>query len=111
VEKKQYELCVEILRRFDQTGILHDFILVGSWCLYFYKDYFKDREYVARLAIKTRDIDFLIEHPQKIRQQVDIPKLLSDLGFITIFKGREGYIKLDHPDLMIEFLVPVFRTS
>jgi len=32
--------------------------------------------------------------------------MLKDLGFVTTFKGSEGYIKLDHPDLIIEFLVP-----
>jgi hypothetical protein len=37
---------------------------------------------------------------------VNIPELLKDLGFVTIFKGREGYVKLGHPDLMLEFLVP-----
>ena len=106
MEKKQYDLCIEILKRFNKVGILDDFILIGSWCLHFYKGYFKNREYVERLTIKTRDIDFLIEHPQKISQQVDIPNLLKDLGFVTIFKGSKGYIKLDHPDLLLEFLVP-----
>lgn len=27
------------------------------------------------------------------------------MGFVTIFKGKQGYIKLDHPDLIVEFLV------
>jgi len=106
VEKKQYDLCIEILRRFNRAGILKDFILIGSWRLYFYQDYFKEEEYIKRIAIKTRDIDFLIEHPQKIREKVDIPGLLKDLGFVTVFKGSKGYIKLDHPELLLEFLVP-----
>ena len=106
MEKRQYNLCMEILRRFHKTGILDNFILIGSWCLYFYKGYFTDKGYIKRLTLKTRDIDFLIENPHKIKQQVDIPDLLKDLGFITIFKGTRGYIKLDHPDLLLEFLVP-----
>jgi len=106
VEKKQYDLCIEILRRFNKAGILDNFILIGSWCLYFYEEYFQDKEYTRRLSLMTRDIDFLIEHPRKIQQQVDIPELLKDLGFVTIFKGSKGYIKLDHPDLLLEFLVP-----
>jgi len=40
VEKKQSDLCLEILRRFHNAGILDDLILIGSWCVYFYKDYF-----------------------------------------------------------------------
>jgi len=106
VEKKQSELCLEILRRFHKAGILKDFILIGSWCAYFYNEYFSGTPYLDRVAIKTRDIDFLIDNPAKIKQKVDIPELLKDLGFITVFKGHEGYIKLEHPDLLLEFLVP-----
>lgn len=106
MEKKQYELCLEILRRFHNAGILNDFILIGSWCVYFYKDYFLDVPYIDQATIKTRDLDFLIDAPAKIKRAVDIPDLLKDLGFVTIFKGSKGYIKLDHPDLILEFLVP-----
>ena len=34
-----------------------------------------------------------------------MPELLSDLGFVIIYKGNKGYIKLEHPDLLLEFLV------
>lgn len=106
MEKKQYELCLEILRRFYKVGILDDFILIGSWALYFYKEYFSDTPYIDLITIKTRDIDFLINNPSKIKKVVNIPELLKDLGFVTIFKGAKGYIKLDHPELILEFLVP-----
>lgn len=106
MEKKQYELCLEILRRFHKKGILDDFILIGSWCVYFYKEYFSNVPYIDQTTIRTRDIDFLIDKPAKIKHTVNIPELLEDLGFVTIFKGSEGYIKLDHPDLILEFLVP-----
>lgn len=106
MEKKQSELCLEILRRFNNAGILDDFILIGSWCAYFYNEYFSDTPYLDRTTIKTRDIDFLIDNPARIRQKVNIPSLLADLGFVTVFKGSKGYIKLEHPDLILEFLVP-----
>jgi len=106
VEKKQSELCLEILRRFNEAGILKDFILIGSWCAYFYEEYFSGTPYLDRLAVKTRDIDFLIDNPAKIKQEVNVPELLRDLGFIIIIKSNSGYIKLDHPDLLLEFLVP-----
>lgn len=105
MEKNQSELCFEILRRFHKTGILNDFILIGSWCVYFYQDYFSGVPYIDQISIKTRDIDFLISNPSHIRQEVDIPMLLKDLGYVTIYKGTKGYIKLDHPDLLLEFLV------
>jgi len=106
VEKNQYKLCLEVLRRFNKEGILDGLILIGSWCLYFYKDYFKKTPYIDIAALKTRDIDFLVPIPPKIRKSVDVPELLKDLGFVTDFKGSKGYIKLDHPDLILEFLVP-----
>ena len=31
---------------------------------------------------------------------------MKDLGFVVTFRGNEGYIKLDHPDLIFELLVP-----
>ena len=106
MEKRQSELCLEILRRFHKEGILDDLILIGSWCVYFYKDYFSDIPYIDQATIKTRDIDFLIDTPSRIKHNVNIPELLKDLGFVTIYKGSKGYIKLDHPDLILEFLVP-----
>ncbi len=106
MEKKQSDLCLEILRRFHNTGVLNNFILIGSWCAYFYNDYFSGTPYLDRRTIKTRDIDFLIDNPINIRQEVNIPNLLGDLGFVIVHKGIEGYIKLEHPDLILEFLVP-----
>ena len=106
MEKKQSELCLEILRRFHEASILNDLILIGSWCVYFYKDYFTGIPYIDQATLKTRDIDFLIFSPSRIRRNVNIPELLKDLGFVTIYKGSRGYIKLDHPDLILEFLVP-----
>jgi len=34
-----------------------------------------------------------------------VPEILRDLGFVIIYKGNKGYIKLEHPDLLLEFLV------
>lgn len=104
MEKNQYELCIEVLRRFDKAGVLRNLVLIGSWCMLFYKDYFGNVNYIP--SIKTRDIDFLIPNPVKIKTTVDIAELLKDLGFVIGFKGSQGYIKLEHPDLVIEFLVP-----
>lgn len=106
MEKKQSELCLEILRRFHNAGVLSNFILIGSWCVYFYNEYFSSIPYLDRMTIKTRDIDFLIDDPSRIRREVNIPDLLKDLGFVIVYKGSKGYIKLEHPDLILEFLVP-----
>jgi hypothetical protein len=104
VEKNQYELCLEVLRRFKSAGILDEIILIGSWCIPFYKDYFAGAKYPS--AIRTRDMDFLIPNPNKIKIQVDIPDLLKDLGFIVGYSSEKGFIRLEHPELIVEFLSP-----
>ena len=104
MEKNQFELCLEVLRRFNRAGVLKDIMLIGSWCLPFYQEYFSAVTYSP--AIRATDIDFLVLEPKKIHRQTDIPALLKDLGFIVNYSGSKGYIKLEHPDLLIEFLSP-----
>ena len=105
MEKNQYELCTVVLQRLEKAGVLEHFILIGSWSLIFYQDYFKSANY--RPLIRTRDVDFLIPSPQKIKTNVNVnvPNLFQDLGFVIDLKGSDGYIQLQHPNLMIEFLV------
>ena len=104
--QKKYAPFLKVLKYFYNAGVLNEIILIGSWCMYFYKDYFSNVPYIDQATIKTRDIDFLINNPAGIRQEVNVPTLLKDLGFVTTFKGSRGYLKLDHPDLLLEFLVP-----
>lgn len=104
MEKSQYELCIEVFRRLDKVGILKDVILVGSWCTFFYKQFFKHKSYLSTLT--TRDIDLLVPLPKAIESKVDVAELLKDLGFVVGFSGSQGYIRLEHPELIVEFLVP-----
>jgi len=106
VEKNQYELCHEVLKRFSENGILDSMILIGSWCVYFYQDYFSDVPYVNQIVLKTRDMDVLIPNPRKLRSSTDIPSLIKDLGYVVSFDQITGHMKLDHPELILEFLVP-----
>lgn len=101
--EKKYVLCLEVLRRIQKAGILNEIMVIGSWCIYFYRDYFSNVDYSS--SIRTRDIDFLIPIPYKSKRKVDITELLKDLGFIVDFHIK-GYIRLNHPELIIEFLVP-----
>lgn len=104
MEKSQYDLCIEVLRRLDKSGILKDIVLVGSWCTLFYKDFFGSKKYMISLI--TRDMDLLIPLPRAIKVKIDVAELLKDLGFIVGFTGSQGYIRLEHPQLIVEFLVP-----
>ena len=104
MEKKTYDLCLEVLKRFENAGVLKQIILIGSWSIYFYKHYFNSESYST--FIRTRDIDFLVPISPRFKEKLDIFKLVEDLGFLEHHKGAQGYIKFEHPDLTIEFLVP-----
>lgn len=96
------DLCLEVLRRLDRAGVLEDLVIVGSWCTYFYNEYFAGK---ARLsALRTRDMDFLVRRPPKFKVKVQIADLLKDLGFLPDLHP-EGYVSMLHPDLIIDFLM------
>lgn len=104
MEKKTNSLYLEILSRLNKVGILQHVILIGSWSIYFYKYYFKSKDYST--YIRTKDIDFLVPIPPKFAKETNIFELVKDLGFLEKYRGSKGYIILEHPDLSIEFLVP-----
>jgi len=101
--KNQYDLCLEVLSRLQKAAVLEQILVIGSWCIYFYRNYFRDSTYSS--SIRTRDIDFLVPIPTKFKKKINIPEMLRDLGFIEDFH-RKGLIRLNHPELIIEFLVP-----
>ena len=54
----------------------------------------------------TTKSDILIPNPQKILSSIDIPTLVQDLGYVVSFDQNTGQMRLDHPELILEFLVP-----
>ncbi|TAL27170.1 MAG: hypothetical protein EPN94_01970 [Nitrospirae bacterium] len=83
---------------------MEELILIGSWCQHFYRSYFEGQRYTP--TIRTRDMDFLVPVPLQIKKKVDVEALLRNEGFVVSFSGGSGYMKLMHPDLILEFLVP-----
>ena len=104
MEKKQYDLCTEVLRRLDSEKILEKTVLVGSWCVLFYADFFERDSYSP--SIRTRDIDILIPIPVKFDRKVDVFGLIRDLGFVLDFRRPDGFMRFLHPELILEFIVP-----
>lgn len=104
MQKPQYDLCCEVLRRMRSHRVLPYLVLTGSWCLLLYRQYFECDELFSTL--RTRDMDFLVPVPLKLRDEINIPEMLEDLGFLTEYKGAAGYVQLMHPEVMLEFLVP-----
>lgn len=103
MDRNQSELFIEILRRLNNVKVLSKVILIGSWCLPLYREYYSKESNLTTL--RTRDIDFLVSRNMKMKKKVDLPKLLEDLGFIEDYKFPHGHVRLVHPELIMEFLV------
>jgi len=97
------KLGLKVLKRLHEAGVLQDIVLIGSWCVYFYKDHFSADEGISTL--RTRDMDFLVSTPPKLKNAVDVPTLLKELDFIPDAQ-HSGWIRHSHPDLIIDFMVP-----
>lgn len=98
------ELFESILKDFDDNGILQDFILIGSWALRVYAEYFKNDPQVPVVA--TQDMDFLVTNPPKVSREVDVPELLSKYDLEEQYSPRGDYSKFIGPDFEVEFLYP-----
>lgn len=40
--EEQFDILRTVLRKFQEAGILSELMLIGSWCLYFYRLEFKN---------------------------------------------------------------------
>ena len=104
MEDKQVNLLFEVLRILKEKCILMNFVIAGSWCMFFYKFYFYKKYPIA--SLRTRDIDFLVPEPKSLKVDIDLPLLFRPLGFVVDYRGQQDYIRLVHPEFFIEFLVP-----
>lgn len=100
---EQYEIVDGVLEVLHRNGILEHLIIVGSWCTYFYRHHYGDIFRVSPL--RTLDIDINVSRLCRAGGSCDIPALLVPLGFEyeNLF---DGSMKLVHPALTIEFLIP-----
>jgi hypothetical protein len=103
-ESGQFEIVLRVLKRFQASGILDRLVLIGSWCLYFYRHGLGLLEDLP--ALRTTDVDFLVPHPFHFGRTTDVPAILEELGFAPTFHGMNGLAVYDHPELRLEFLVP-----
>jgi hypothetical protein len=101
---EQSQLFLKVLREFQNTGVLEDLVLIGSWCHYFYRIYFNDAPEIP--LVRTLDLDFLVPGRRLAKKSIDIPGVLGKLGFEPVRHYPSGFVKYEHPDLEVEFLVP-----
>jgi hypothetical protein len=101
------ELFYRTIKKLEESGLLNSIVLVGSWCLDFYRNDMNNSPFIP--AVKTNDIDFLIPKSPKVKKSVNIPNLLEGLGFVTEFDYTTGMTIFLHPELKIEFLTVLGR--
>lgn len=97
------EEVFKILKALDKQGVLEHLIVIGSWAVPFYQDYFKDPGYHP--TIRTTDIDFLISKKSFDGFHIDLSKSLKDLGFVENFSS-DGWVTYSKPELEIQFVCP-----
>lgn len=103
MEKNRYELFDQVLKRFNENGLLDQLVICGSWCIYLYQYYFNDNNYYS--GIRTRDIDFIIARPENVNTGMSVKDMINGLDFVEDLKGDQGYTQFVHPELMLEFLI------
>lgn len=75
--EKQLHTVLNVL---DREGILHNVILIGSWCLLFYKTIFDNFE----ATVRTFDIDFYIPDVKAVNEKNGIIDSLREINFDVI---------------------------
>ncbi len=98
------DLFLKIIDRLAKGGVLSDIVLVGSWVLPIYHEFFDNAPEIP--VLRTTDLDFLIGMPPKIQHEFDVPSALLELGFEAEWSLQGGYCKYVHPEMEVEFLIP-----
>jgi len=100
--KNQYDLCLEVLNRLQRAGILEKVIVIGSWCIYFFRSYFNDSSYSS--SIRTRDLDFLVPIPTKFEKKPELGINAQALRFLDFLV--ENTIELEFENLKLKLPHP-----
>lgn len=90
------------LQLLHDNGLLERIIIVGSWCVYFYKYvYFGGNEL---MTLRTSDVDVLLPKPLRVTPKIDLSKMLLGMGYEFV-GAQSGYgEKYSKAGLEIEFL-------
>lgn len=62
---EQFKTLIRVLRKFQDAGLLDELILIGSWCLHFYKVLYPAEK--ALPAVRTLDVDFLVPGASRVK--------------------------------------------
>lgn len=89
----------EIIKTFSDAGFLDDVILVGSWCLTFYKLIFDN----FLPQVRTTDIDFYVPNIKKANAD-NVSSLLKEINYDHMKDSLTNKSRFVSPDgFEIEF--------
>ncbi|MCK5241390.1 hypothetical protein KAR34_02950 [bacterium] len=80
MDPQQYNFCIKLLGKLADLGVLEETILIGSWAELFYSNYFENKT-LGKSIFYTRDMDFLVPKPSKLKSEIDLTEELKKLGF------------------------------
>ncbi|NLD94969.1 MAG: hypothetical protein GX639_20125 [Fibrobacter sp.] len=99
---EKFNLLLTILRDLQKEDILKHFVLVGSWCLEFYRHIYNNPIEIP--ATRTMDADILIPKQLPKSKKVHIVDIMEKNDFITEIEYMSGLYKFTHINLSVEFL-------
>lgn len=98
----------EVLTVLDNEGILSNAILIGSWCLFFYKYVFEHFE----ATVRTTDIDFFVPKPKSIKEKNGLVNSLKEINYDLIHDTLTHKSSFISPDgFELEFLTKLNREN
>ncbi len=97
---------LDIIRAFEESGILKNVIIIGSWATYFYVKVFDG--FIP--TIRTLDFDCYIPRTKNIKVLKSVSETLKPINFDQVFDSGTEKSKFISPDgFEIEFLAKLKR--
>ena len=106
-EYNNIEALEDILSFFADADISKNFILVGSWCEFFYQEMLPD--YMSEM--RTKDFDFYCDNENFSDARMSVPKGLREYGFLYSedVGGKSLLYNIDNDS--VEFLASYSRAG
>lgn len=103
MRKEQEEAFWQTIKAFDEIGLLHHVMIIGSWAEYLFPPLFKT-DFMPNL--KTRDVDFFYRNINIPKEKINVVQKLKNIGYI--YDEVDGISRFYKEDLLeLEFLTRV----
>lgn len=98
----------QILKALNDTNILDNLILIGSWSLLFYRKTFLN--FIP--SIRTTDLDFYVPDVKKVKETNKVINSLKELNYDVVYDVLSSKTRFISPDgFELEFLTKQSRNN